>query len=174
MNTENFQRVLEKIEACPAEWDQGSWHCGTKHCFAGWAQILSGKPANDATARVDAREWLGLTRYEADYFFSMVRTLEDFQAGYDKDGYNRDGHRRDGYNQAGYNWDGYNQAGYNWDGYNQAGYDKDGYNWDGYGWNGYDKDGYGWNGYDRDGHRRDGYDRDGFDRNNTRKKETES
>jgi hypothetical protein len=139
-NAANFAKVLEKIESCPAEWKQDSWHCGTKHCFAGWAQVLANKPVSNETVRRDARQFLGLTMAEADYLFAGHRTLEDFKS-YNRAGYNRAGYDRAGYNRAGYDRDGYNR-----DGYNRAGYNRDG--------------------YDRDGYDRDGYDRDGLDRNN--------
>jgi hypothetical protein len=136
LNRENFQKVLDKIESDPSCWKQDTWHCGTKHCFAGWAQVLSGKPVSNATVRRDARIFLGLTYTEANYLFSPYRKMQDFRdflAGetYNRDGYNRDGYNRDGYNHDGYNRAGYNRAGYNRDGYNHDGYDRDGYDRDG-------------------------------------------
>jgi hypothetical protein len=104
-NKENFCCVLDYIESHPTEWQQSSWHspCRTTACFAGRAQIMSGAPINNeaTTVRRDARIFLGLTKHEADYLFASHRTLEDFKAfgngdGYDCAGYNRAGYDRDG------------------------------------------------------------------------------
>lgn len=37
-------KILEQIEQHPESWDQTLWHnsCGTTHCIAGWAIVLSG------------------------------------------------------------------------------------------------------------------------------------
>jgi len=37
-------RILAQITTSPETWDQTQWHnpCGTKHCIAGWACVLSG------------------------------------------------------------------------------------------------------------------------------------
>lgn len=99
MNTINYQKVLDQITQHPETWDQYTWHCGTTHCFAGWAQILSGQPACETTVRRDARIYLDLNLTEANYLFSRHRTLTDLTnalAGYDRDGYNRDGYDCDG------------------------------------------------------------------------------
>lgn len=114
-NIENCKLVLQKIKENPDQWNQGSWHCGTSHCFAGWAQILSGKEANNDTVRRDARIFLGLTRDDADYYFSPSRTLEDLETVVE------DGYDRNGYDRAGYNRDGLDRTGYG-----RAGYDRDG------------------------------------------------
>ena len=34
------------------------WHCGTSHCLAGWAQIISGRDIDDGKALSDGRELL--------------------------------------------------------------------------------------------------------------------
>jgi hypothetical protein len=143
MNKTNYKKVLDTIEANPACWRQDAWHCDSSHCFAGWAQILSGKRADSYTTRRDARIFLDLSAVDADYFFAAHRTLEDFRAGYDRDGYDCYGYR------DGYDCYGYNRFGYNPDGYNRAGYDRFG--------------------YDLDGYDLDGLDLDGLDRNNTPK-----
>ena len=70
MNKENFQKVLDQITAHPETWDQTDWHCGTTHCFAGWAQLLSGQPENVETVRRDARMFLDLSYAEADFLFA--------------------------------------------------------------------------------------------------------
>jgi hypothetical protein len=157
MNIERHNAIIARIEADPSCWKQSSWHCGTSHCYGGWAQIESGKPANDSTARGDAREWLDLNRYEAEYAFAGNRTLAELKAlperfnlaGYDRAGYNRDGYDRDGRDRAGYDRDGFDRYGLDRDGRDRAGYDLDG--------------------RDRAGYDRAGYDRDGLDKNNKRK-----
>ena len=86
---------MDKIESCPTEWDQGAFHCGTAHCFAGWAQLMSGKLADSITARRDARIFLKLTYEEANYLFHHYRTMGDFKrwllhySEYDNDGLNK-------------------------------------------------------------------------------------
>jgi hypothetical protein len=158
--------VVNQILDKPACWNQSAWHCGTSHCFGGWAQVLGGKPADEMTVQKDAREMLELDAGEAEWLFAGYRLLpelhgfvaaklagEDYwsRAGYNRDGYNRDGYNRDGYNRAGYDRAGYDRAGYDRAGYNRAGYNRAGY----------DRDGYNRDGYDRDGYDRDGYNRDG-------------
>ena len=102
MNVKNFKLVLDKIKSDPEHWQQSDWHCGTKHCFAGWAQILSGKPANNDTVRHDARIFLDLDSVTADYCFAYDATIKrlesvlDGRDGYDRAGYDRDGYDRDG------------------------------------------------------------------------------
>jgi hypothetical protein len=146
MNLDNFKAVLDKIKGDPESWKQSSWHCGTKQCFFGHAQIMSGKPANDNVVRRDARLFLQLGYADANYLSAPERTIADFEdlldidragydrAGYDRAGYDRAGYNRDGYDRAGYNRDGYDRDGYNRDGYNRAGYNRDGYDGDGLLW----------------------------------------
>jgi len=140
MNRENYKLVLDKITSCPDEWDQWVWHCGTTHCFAGWAQILSGKPADRDTVRRDARVFLDLSSIEANYLFEAARTLRDFNN--------------------------YDRIVYDGDGYDRTGYDRIGYDRDGRDRTGRDRTGRDINGYDRYGYDRIGYDCDGLDRNN--------
>ena len=116
MNKENFAKVLQQIESHPETWEQTRWHCGTKHCLAGWAQILSGKEPNDNTVRRDARAFLDLSMAEADYLFDSWCSVEEFRDvlkngfyntdGYDRNGYDRDGRDRDGRDCDGYDRDG--------------------------------------------------------------------
>ncbi len=94
MNATNFNAVLDQIKAHPEKWGQNSYHCGTKHCFAGWAQILAGKYDPEVwrgrvcTASMEeyealhdtAEEFLGISVNEACYLFSPDRTIEDFEA----------------------------------------------------------------------------------------------
>ena len=48
MNIERHNQIIAKIEENPSCWNQAHWHCGTAHCYGGWAQILSGKKADIA------------------------------------------------------------------------------------------------------------------------------
>jgi hypothetical protein len=143
---ENLLAVMAHIEANPACHKQDTWHCGTSHCFGGWAQIMGGNKANDATVRRDARIFLGITEHEANKLFAASNTRPELRAMVDM-------MSDAGYDRAGYDRDGYDRAGYDRDGYDRAGYDRDGY----------DRDGYDRDGYDRDGYDRAGYDRDGLD-----------
>ena len=79
MNKENFRLVLDEITAHPENWNQESWHCGSAHCFLGHAQIMAGKPQNEATTFRDARIFLGLNRLEALYVAHWVRTLRQLK-----------------------------------------------------------------------------------------------
>lgn len=131
MNKENFRKVLDHIKADPACWKQDKWHCGTQHCFAGWAQLLAGNKASDLTVRRDARIFLDLTMAEANHLFSSNSTIEDFEdALYDRDGYDRYGYDRYGYDRDGYGRDGYDRDRYDRNGYDRDGYDCDGYDCD--------------------------------------------
>jgi len=111
MNRENYKLVLDKITSCPEEWDQKDWHCGATHCFAGTAQILSGKPADNLSARGDARIFLDLSMEEARYLFHTERTLADFNEYY------HNGHYP-------YEYDDRNRNGYDLDDYDLDGLDK--------------------------------------------------
>jgi len=176
-NTKNIQRVLDTIEANPTGWDQNFWHqefpeCNTTHCFAGWAQVLAGKPMchTPIVVRQDARVFFGFTREEADYYFHSDRTLEDLKRSlldfYDETGFNPNGYDRNGFDRNGFDRMGYNSAGFNEFGYDKYGYNKDGYNSYGYDVDGYDRDGFTEHGFDRDKYDRDGFDIDDLDKNN--------
>lgn len=160
MNKQNYQAVLDKIEADPQSWNQEVWHCGTTHCFAGHAQILFGKEANEDTVQRDAREYLDLCKADADYLFSSFRTMEDFKEFFSKE-YDSQGYDPDGFNFYGYDRDGFNRHGIDTLGFNRLGLDREGRDR-----NGYDKDGFNRVGYNREGYDRDGYDNQGLDRNN--------
>lgn len=38
---ERLDLVMRTIEANPQHWQQCNWHCGTSHCFAGFAQCFA-------------------------------------------------------------------------------------------------------------------------------------
>lgn len=77
MNVLRFQLVIDQITQHPETWDQEVWHCGSTHCVAGWAQVMSGNAEDELTASEDARTYLELARHEAQYVFSPERTLEE-------------------------------------------------------------------------------------------------
>jgi hypothetical protein len=126
--------VLNQILQHPETWDQNQWHCGTKHCFAGWSQILGGSQPDMASVQEEARTFLGIERFEADELFGRscsLNKLYRFAANYNSEfrtRYNRDGYDRNGYDRTGYDRDGYDRDGYNRAGYDPDGYDRDGYN----------------------------------------------
>lgn len=50
VNVELLQKTLDTIKANPQHWSQGTWHCGTSHCFAGFAELI----ANDISIETSA------------------------------------------------------------------------------------------------------------------------
>ena len=82
------------------------------------AQTDSGCKLNISTARRDARIWLDLSSYEADYLFRGYRTLKEIKAfienyNYDSNGYDREGYDCQGFDRDGLDRDGYDQDGLN-------------------------------------------------------------
>jgi hypothetical protein len=99
--------VLRRIKANLEYWHQAEWHCGTTHCFAGFAEISAarvpitievqglsddlpyclagiwsaedrqGWPLTNASKR--ARHYLGLTYDQAEDLFYICRTLDDLE-----------------------------------------------------------------------------------------------
>lgn len=94
-----FERTLAAIKANPEHWDQGDWHCGTSHCFAGFAQVLSLQDAGDLPTELDdcdeesvyeasgcamntldiAKELLSVSEDQSDWLFSQNRSIEEFE-----------------------------------------------------------------------------------------------
>lgn len=94
MNKRRFIRVLEAIEANPEHWNQNHWHCGTSHCFAGFAELqkfgLKSSLSEDEVRGIlvhralfstflTAQYYLGLDSDQASWLFSSARTLDDFR-----------------------------------------------------------------------------------------------
>lgn len=79
MNIKNFEKVLKTIKKNPNQWRQATWHCGTQHCFAGWAQVLSGKKADSMTVAQDALSFLGISENQGDWLFDPARLITDFE-----------------------------------------------------------------------------------------------
>jgi hypothetical protein len=84
--------------------------------------------------------------------------------GFDKAGYDREGYGRNGLNQEGYDREGFDKNGYDREGYNRDGFDKDGRQRDGSDEYGYGKDGFNENGFDQDGYDREGFNYEGYNR----------
>lgn len=95
-----LKTAVNQILLHPETWKQSAWHsdCGTKHCIAGWCQILAGKTQSDMASQ-DAREALGLNPGDANWLFAPDRSLANIYffaknflgAGYDRAGYDRAG-----------------------------------------------------------------------------------
>jgi len=60
MNVELLRKIKDKILEQPEGFQMEGWHCGTAHCIAGWAQILSGYKESSFFCEFDATEALGL------------------------------------------------------------------------------------------------------------------
>lgn len=96
-----LRTAVNQILDHPETWDQTKWHspCGTKHCIAGWCQILSGAPVNEYTVIEDAQKALGITDFEASVLFAGSQTLGkiyNFAKVFDRAGFDREGLDRDG------------------------------------------------------------------------------
>jgi len=147
MNKTHFKKILNKIKADPDNWNQETWHCGTKHCIAGHAQIEMGRfdtdsqledtlensetrahafYKNENTVKNDAREYLQMSYNHSKWLFSGIRTIEDFDEYYKRNGLVLD----DGFNIDGFDKKGFNRAGYNKNGFDKSGLDRDGFNKD--------------------------------------------
>jgi len=99
INVELLKKTLEAIKANPDHWEQETWHCGTSHCFAGFAELLSlGLPIDseecdlrDSPSVYNEVKWQWNTRDNAmkalglndsfdsydKHLFSAFHTLED-------------------------------------------------------------------------------------------------
>lgn len=124
-NVALMKKVINTILEQPKLWDQSCWHgeneCDTTHCFAGWTQVLGGRPQETATVESDAAELLGVSGADACYLFAPNRTLFDLWDYVDSHVENRDGVNRAGFDRDGFDRDGFNRAGFN-----RAGFDRDG------------------------------------------------
>ena len=85
MNVENMQRLIAFLKELPDErftmrvFSEEA-ECGTVACIAGWAAILAaeerGELPKEGEEKRDAREFLGLSAVEADFFFFGDFSLE--------------------------------------------------------------------------------------------------
>ena len=69
--------VLEHVQRHPETWDQERWHCGTSHCFAGFAQTWNGAEGDSSTCQEAALEALGITREGGQLLFDCYNTMEE-------------------------------------------------------------------------------------------------
>lgn len=88
VNKELIRKTMNQILQNPEAWDQKTWHCGTSHCFAGWATILSGWVPNNRSEVIKrgtdelmntsdaAQEELGIGWALAGWMFAGVRDME--------------------------------------------------------------------------------------------------
>lgn len=97
VNVELLQKTLDAIKANPQHWNQSHWHCGTSHCFAGFAELIAhGLPIEtDETVLLEDREFcnpgsgwltsehatklLGISDDDAETLFTSYRTLEELE-----------------------------------------------------------------------------------------------
>ena len=98
VNVELLQKTLDTIKANPQHWDQTKWHCGTSHCFAGFAELIAKNipietdesilirderfyypEFNDWSTSEHATELLGISDDDAETLFASYRTLEDLE-----------------------------------------------------------------------------------------------
>ena len=96
-----LKTVVNQILAHPETWRQQEWRssCGTKHCVAGWCQLLAGKPLLNSMAKEDAQAALGISDAEANHLFRLRCTLSEiysFAENFNRDGFYRAGFDRDG------------------------------------------------------------------------------
>lgn len=80
LSLQRLKEVVAHIETHPEEWNQTIW-CGQACCLGGHAGKMAGapKPIN-FWSWDDARSWFLVSTEEADWLFSVMRTLADFHA----------------------------------------------------------------------------------------------
>ena len=70
-NVENLRATIQAILANPQHWNQGTWHCGPSHCFAGFAEMirLEMEPVKQCKPAIDKEvkylEVRGISTYSA-------------------------------------------------------------------------------------------------------------
>lgn len=106
VNKELLQLTLNTIKENPQHWNQQSWHCGTTHCFAGFAELLAkhipidteeqilidkynlGKNVLDYFSRTSKPSWnteenaaniLGITEEDAQVLFHYSNDLKQLE-----------------------------------------------------------------------------------------------
>ena len=84
--TSNLRKTLEAVEANPGHWNQRHWHCGTNHCFAGFADLLidnypvyceSGLTLKHS--RFVLKNWLGITHEQWESLIRKSNRLDDLR-----------------------------------------------------------------------------------------------
>ena len=98
VNVELLQKTLDTIKANPDHWRQSTWHCGTSHCFAGFAELIAkGLPIDihedelrsredffspydsDWNTSAHATELLDISDDDAELLFAGYNTLADLE-----------------------------------------------------------------------------------------------
>lgn len=95
VNVELLQKTLDTIKANPQHWNQRHWHCGTSHCFAGFAELLAnGLPVETSldeierlkitrklgmSTPIEAERLLGITDEDGDVLFYGHNTLKELE-----------------------------------------------------------------------------------------------
>lgn len=143
-NKEMFAKVMNKILTEPKCWDQGTWHCGTTHCFAGLVEVESDDRRDRESTRECAMRVLNISEDLGNYLFDAYRSLTDLYRtvakivsgemnadGIDKEGRNCSGFMTNELIDPKYNIYGYDAEGYRRNGFNRAGIDRDGWHQDG-------------------------------------------
>lgn len=147
-NKELFVRVMNHIITHPETWNQGNWHCGTQHCFAGHAQVMyfgtdSGSTEEEAMEALkicqDLARWLFNANRGLLEMYECVRSIVSGEINSEgcstKFGYISDpgfvlkltdhwpkvNHNPNGYDQYGYDWMDYNRQGYTPEGEDESG-----------------------------------------------------
>jgi hypothetical protein len=82
VNSKLLLDTIDWIEQNPTHWNQGSWHCGTTHCFKGVAEMLEAElcPAEEFLGegldpQAFGRLVLGLSTLQVDLLFFPDRSL---------------------------------------------------------------------------------------------------
>ena len=95
VNIELLQKTLDTIKANPEHWNQEQWHCGTSHCFAGFAELIANNLSIEMSCeqvralRLNgkledricsyAEKLLGITDDDSDVLFDPYNTLEQLE-----------------------------------------------------------------------------------------------
>jgi hypothetical protein len=85
-----LKRVMKTIKENPKHWNQNDWHCGTSHCFAGFAVLDKYKQSPKCSAKTinsittvhtedEAIDYLKLDTNDAIFLFSPGNTLEELE-----------------------------------------------------------------------------------------------
>jgi hypothetical protein len=114
---DTLAKALVLIEANPDHWDQGSWHCNTSHCFAGFCDIVLDRQLKRSSLK-DIRysenaSMFALANPDLGYLFTHDNTLDYLQqevayllrsgtiSGFDSEGLNEAGYEESDYDVDG-------------------------------------------------------------------------
>ena len=95
VNVELLQKTLDTIKANPQHWSQNSWHCGSSHCFAGFAELIANAVPIETheddvlnmrrikklgvSTPIEAERLLGISDEDGDVLFYGYNTLEQLE-----------------------------------------------------------------------------------------------